>query len=269
MSVSNGKLGEDFLRIPKLAADGENWMMYKERLQWSIDARGLLGHLDGMEQKPTDPQTLPNRGPSWTPSTPAEVTEVAEYKTASKEWQTGEAIAKQQIAGTIPDTLSGLFEQRSHVVSIELLRKLQDQKCASDESFTAMIMSSLPSSYDPHLSALTASAKVSSMKLTADTLMSTIVDEYDRRVSKSKKTRSSNDDAAYNANAGQCTRKIKGNCHNCGKYGHMQKDCRGPGGGGASGKGRSDWKGKDKKSETAASTKDKANDEEPHSHTRC
>jgi hypothetical protein len=49
----------------------------------------------------------------------------------------------------------------------------------TDESFAAMIMSSLPSSYDPHLSALTASAKVSSIILTADTLMSTIVDEYD------------------------------------------------------------------------------------------
>ncbi|KAG2078560.1 hypothetical protein BDR04DRAFT_996395, partial [Suillus decipiens] len=57
----------------------------------------------------------------------------------------------------------------------------------TDESFAAMIMSSLPSSYDPHLSALMASAKVSSVILTADTLMSTIVDEYDRRASKSKK----------------------------------------------------------------------------------
>ncbi|KAG1853793.1 hypothetical protein C8R48DRAFT_324692 [Suillus tomentosus] len=56
MSTSNGKLGEHFLRIPKLATDGENWMMYKERLQWSIDARGLLGHLDGTETKPIDPK---------------------------------------------------------------------------------------------------------------------------------------------------------------------------------------------------------------------
>jgi len=133
----------------------------------------------------------------------------------------------------------------------------------TDESFATMIMSSLSSSYDPHLSALTASAKVSSVILTADTLMSTIIDEYDRRSLKSKKAGSSNDDAAYNANASQRTQRIKGNCHNCGKYGHMQKDCRGPGGGGASGKGKPDWKGKDKKPETAASAKDKANDDEP------
>jgi hypothetical protein len=249
---------------------------------------------------------LPNRGTSWVPATPDKIKEVSTYKTELKEWRTGQAITKQQIAGTIPDSLfiqiknlntankifmhlSNLFEQRSCVVSVELLRKLQDLKCPekgnvhehfdkmhtakeqlsslghapTDESFATMIMSSLSSSYDPHLSALTASAKVSSVILTADTLMSTIIDEYDRRSLKSKKAGSSNDDAAYNANASQRTQRIKGNCHNCGKYGHMQKDCRGPGGGGASGKGKPDWKGKDKKPETAASAKDKANDDEP------
>ncbi|KAG2050454.1 hypothetical protein BDR06DRAFT_891696, partial [Suillus hirtellus] len=243
MLTSNGKLGEDFLRIPKLATDGKNWMMYKEHLQWSINARGLIGHLDGTKKKPVDPQTLPNRGASWAPATPDEVKEVSTYKTELKEWCTGQAITKQQITGMIPDSLfiqiknldmakdifmhlSSLFEQCSHVVSVKLLCKLQDLKCPkkgnvrehfdkmctakeqlsslghapTDESFAAMIMSSLLVSYDPHLSALTASAKVSSVKLTSDVLMSTIVDKYDHRASKLKKTGSSNDDAAYNAN---------------------------------------------------------------------
>ncbi|KAG0692876.1 hypothetical protein DFH29DRAFT_817017, partial [Suillus ampliporus] len=92
----------------------------------------------------------------------------------------------------------------------------------TDESFAAIIMSSLPASYDPHLSALTASAKVLSVQLTVDVLISTVIDEYDHRTSKMKKNGSSNDDAAYNANAGKQTRQIKSNCHNCGKYGHMQ-----------------------------------------------
>ena len=30
MSTSTTKLREDFLRIPKLTADGENWMTYKD-----------------------------------------------------------------------------------------------------------------------------------------------------------------------------------------------------------------------------------------------
>ncbi|KAG1829035.1 hypothetical protein DFJ58DRAFT_692232, partial [Suillus subalutaceus] len=137
MSSSNSKLGEDFLRVPKLTADGENWTTYKDRMQWSVDARGFLSHLDGTEKKPVDPSTLSGRGASWSPSTMDEVRELAAYKTAMKEWRMGEAITKQQIASTIPDSLfiqvknldtaqeiftylSNLFEKRSRVVSVEL-----------------------------------------------------------------------------------------------------------------------------------------------------
>ncbi|KAG2056682.1 hypothetical protein BDR06DRAFT_879898, partial [Suillus hirtellus] len=193
--------------------------------------------------KPIDPKTLPNRGVSWVPATPDEVKEVSTYKTEFKEWCTSQAITKQQIMGMIPDSLfiqiknldttkdifthlSSLFEQCLHVVSVELLHKLQDLKCPekgnihkhfdkmhtakeqlsslghvpTDKSFVAMIMSLLLASYNPHLSALTVSAKVPSVKLTMDVLMSTIIDEYDCRASKSKKASSSSDDAAYNAN---------------------------------------------------------------------
>ncbi|KIK32660.1 hypothetical protein CY34DRAFT_100974 [Suillus luteus UH-Slu-Lm8-n1] len=133
---SSIKLGDDFLRVPKLVADGENWMTYKDRLSWSVDARGFLGHLEGTERKPVDPSTLSGRGASWSPTTPDEVKELTEYKAAMKEWRMGEAIMKQQIAGTIPDSLfiqvknlamageifaylSNLFEKCSRVVSIE------------------------------------------------------------------------------------------------------------------------------------------------------
>ncbi|KAG2344600.1 hypothetical protein BDR05DRAFT_881823 [Suillus weaverae] len=60
MSISNTELGDDFLHVPKLIADGENWMIYKDRLSWSVNARGLLGHLEGTEKKPIDPSTLPS-----------------------------------------------------------------------------------------------------------------------------------------------------------------------------------------------------------------
>ncbi|KAF8834088.1 hypothetical protein BDN67DRAFT_915657 [Paxillus ammoniavirescens] len=137
MSVST-KLGDDFLRIPKLMTDGENWVMYKERLQWSIDARGLVGHLDGTETMPVNPTTLAGRGESWTPGTPNELLEVEGYRKALKEWRIGKAVVKQQIAGTIPDTLflqvkslatansifmylAKLFEQWSHIVSVKIL----------------------------------------------------------------------------------------------------------------------------------------------------
>ncbi|KAG0692875.1 hypothetical protein DFH29DRAFT_817016 [Suillus ampliporus] len=105
MSSSNTKPGEDFLCVPKLVVDGENWMTYKDRLSWSVDAHGFLGHLEGTEKKPVDPSMLTGRGASWVPTTSDEVRELTAYKVASKEWRMGKAITKQQIAGTIPNSL--------------------------------------------------------------------------------------------------------------------------------------------------------------------
>ncbi|KAI6002394.1 hypothetical protein F5J12DRAFT_894161 [Pisolithus orientalis] len=50
------KLGDDFLKVPKLLADGENWVTYKDRLMWSLDAHGLLRYIDGTETMPVNPQ---------------------------------------------------------------------------------------------------------------------------------------------------------------------------------------------------------------------
>jgi len=53
------KLGNDFLRVPRLPADGKGFVIWKERLELSIRARGLHGHLDGSVIKPNDPPTRP------------------------------------------------------------------------------------------------------------------------------------------------------------------------------------------------------------------
>ena len=49
------KLGDEFLHVPKLDVAGINWVVYKDRFLWSIDARGLLDHLKGTEVEPTEP----------------------------------------------------------------------------------------------------------------------------------------------------------------------------------------------------------------------
>jgi hypothetical protein len=50
MSFSTTKLGDEFLYIPRLNVAGINWVVYKNRFLWSIDARGLLDHLEGSEE---------------------------------------------------------------------------------------------------------------------------------------------------------------------------------------------------------------------------
>ncbi|KAG6914717.1 hypothetical protein DXG01_015766, partial [Tephrocybe rancida] len=100
--MSSTKLGDDFLRIPKLDVSGTNWVIYKDRLMWSIDARGLLEHIDGTAEAPPDP--ISNRGPNIVLNE-AETALDVQWKKDLKAWKQGKAIVKQQIAGTIPDSL--------------------------------------------------------------------------------------------------------------------------------------------------------------------
>ena len=57
MSSSFMKLGDDLIKVPKLEVGGANWVIYKDRFLWSIDARGLLEHVDGSANEPSCPVT--------------------------------------------------------------------------------------------------------------------------------------------------------------------------------------------------------------------
>ena len=113
------KLGDDLMKVPLLNVAGTNWVVYKDRFIWAIDARGLLEHVDGSEREPTRP-TLKGkkaRGSSKKGETAEEGFEVVEELTTEDEkklevwkkelraWKLGEAVVKQQIAATIPDSL--------------------------------------------------------------------------------------------------------------------------------------------------------------------
>ncbi|KJA26561.1 hypothetical protein HYPSUDRAFT_123358, partial [Hypholoma sublateritium FD-334 SS-4] len=133
------KLGDDFLRIPKLDVAGANWVVYKDRFQWAIDARGLLEHIDGSEMEPASPiKVTALDAEGKVASKPADDEKLeTEWKKEVKTWRQGEAIVKQQIAGTIPDSLfmkirgkgsareiwealAGDFEKKSRMVSVDL-----------------------------------------------------------------------------------------------------------------------------------------------------
>ncbi|KAF8799808.1 hypothetical protein BYT27DRAFT_7027195, partial [Phlegmacium glaucopus] len=99
MSTST-KLGDEFLRIPRLDASGSNWVIYKDRFLWSIDARGLLDHLEELDGEPICPVTDLEGT-----LTDEQKLSVKEWKKEVKEWKQSEAIVKQQIASSIPDSL--------------------------------------------------------------------------------------------------------------------------------------------------------------------
>jgi hypothetical protein len=131
---------------------------------------------------------------------------------------------------------------------VDLRRRLQDERCEdngnirthfdtmhtmcedlaalgddlNDEDFGAMLLGSLPQSYDSYLSAVTAALSVLGTKLTPDALMLSIIDEFDRRTK----------DVAFHAESesrkpwkgGQGLKKSV-ECFNCHKKGHVKADC--------------------------------------------
>jgi hypothetical protein len=103
MSIST-KLGDEFLRIPKLEVSGTNWVIYKERFMWALDARGIVDHVDGTGSEPVDPVLKKAREDEKGLSEEQKKLDT-EWKKESKEWKNGEAVAKQQIASTIPNSL--------------------------------------------------------------------------------------------------------------------------------------------------------------------
>ncbi|KAJ7939643.1 hypothetical protein B0H13DRAFT_1586908, partial [Mycena leptocephala] len=79
--------------IPKLKVIGLNWVINKDRFLWAVDARGLAEHLEEHAAKAALALTA------------AQSALDTDWKKEMKLWQQGEAIVKQQIAGTIPDSL--------------------------------------------------------------------------------------------------------------------------------------------------------------------
>ena len=202
-----------------------------------------------------------------------------EWKKDTKDWKQAEAITKQQIASSIPDSLfmkvrdkgstynvwmelGKHFEKRSRMVSIDLRRRLQELRCAdkaniieyfatlramcedlasmgeslTENDFYAIIMGSLPTSYDSYISALNATSSVVGKHLSSDDLMLSLTEEYEQRALRSKGKQKDKNVAFYSSNAekghkGGSNPKRKGECHNCGKKGHWTQDCWEEGGG--------------------------------------
>jgi len=217
------------MKIPRLDVAGTNWVIYKDRFLWAIDARGHLDHIDGSMNEPVDPTS--EREDKERALTAAEIAAQLEWKKELKIWKQGEAIVKQQIAMTIPDSLfmkiqgkgnaleiwsslANEFEKKSRSVAVDLQKRLQDEYCSEkadvrahfdklrtmreelaamgapppDDDFYSIIMSSMPPSYSPYISAVNGTASVLGTTLSPDDLMQTLTEEADRCTTNAKKS---------------------------------------------------------------------------------
>ena len=124
----------DFLCILRLPADGKGFVVWKERLELSIQACRLYGHLDGATTRPDDPPSSPEGSPVLMAE---QVSTVKKYTKDISQYLQEQAIVFQQIASTIPgslclkikgkptvqeawDTLKADFERQLCTITVEL-----------------------------------------------------------------------------------------------------------------------------------------------------
>jgi len=239
--MSMVKLSDDLMKVPKLDVGGKNWTIYRDRFSWSINARSLLHHIDGSSTEPLNPvvctMIVQKKGGGTADLTKPDENEMVEaalskdeeklekdWKMDLKVWQQGEAIVKQQIAATIPDslfvkikskstaleiwqTLMAQFQDKSRMVSMDLRHRLGQLRCAekgdvrahfekmsqmvedlaslghpvNEDDLYAIILASLPPSFEGYISAMSATSSVLGTTLSSNDLFKSITDEYDRR----------------------------------------------------------------------------------------
>ena len=97
-----------------------------------------------------------------------------------------------------------------------------------NDEFYAIILGSLPYSFEPFISALNATSSVLGTVLSPDELMNAFTDEYEydrRNIGKSSKKEEENSAFSIEGN-GRKGNGQKGKCYNCDKPGHRKDDCR-------------------------------------------
>jgi hypothetical protein len=194
--------------IPKLAADGSNWPIYRDRMVFTLKAFTLDKHL--INAKVSSP------GSKAQPSDEAEAAII---------WKREDAVVKQCIAASIPDeafkrikedmsakdvwdNLDTQFEDKSRIIREKLEKSLKDQQCEekedvrtyfalmtslreqlvaaggsiTDDKYARILLSSLPGEYDTVVQSIKIAACVCKKKILPDVVTVLITREYEENI---------------------------------------------------------------------------------------
>src|ERR1700753_3927659 len=153
MSTSNTlastvKLSEYFSKLPTCKSDGTNWVFYRSRFIFAMDAAGLDLHFEEQAGGTAKPPVAPTVTDPANP-TSDETAAIEAYQQRHRIWKSEQAVIKQGIASTIPgslflkvkgektakemwDKVKAEFEKKSQMVTVDLRKKLQDEQCTEE-----------------------------------------------------------------------------------------------------------------------------------------
>ncbi|KAF8156113.1 hypothetical protein B0H34DRAFT_659808, partial [Crassisporium funariophilum] len=105
---------EEFFKVPKLLADGSNWVTYRDRLRWALTARGHLKHIDTVIPEPVDTNagtSLPDPVANAN-AYAARIAMDTTYETRLQNYKTAEAVVMRSITSSVPDSVFNRIEAR-------------------------------------------------------------------------------------------------------------------------------------------------------------
>jgi hypothetical protein len=225
--------------VPTLLADASNWVVYRKLLFLELESRSLQLHLTHAEA-PKEYSDLDGRA-RWA----REEGMVKLIIASTVPDSTLYSIREWTCAKDVWETVTKIYQERSRPIVADLNRRLRNKRCREgenvhthfrqlsdlreqlaelgkpigDEEYTYLLIISLPSSYDPILTAIDVSAYLNESTVTPDNVINVVGGAYDRERSFK--------DEKDTANAKK--KDIK--CLNCKKRGHVKADCWAKGGG--------------------------------------
>ena len=245
------------VRLPKLASDGGNWVIYRDRVIWAMQASTInnhittdtplaaylaLGDCDNLTPKlrwvkeenhikQVLCSTLPN-------TTFNQIKSTASIKDT---WATLKRVYEEHSKALIADVMQRFYNKHCEEIKsihthFEALADLQEQlaamkKAIGNGNYTDTLLASLPASYNSVVSSISTSACLGSITLTAKIFEQLIIDKYEHREVKNKHTTTK--DEALSADSSKKKGKNKHNveCFNCCKKGHYKSKCHASDGG--------------------------------------
>ena len=308
--------------LPKLRSDGVNWLLFQDSVELEAASHSLKNHIDGTGTEPVHPH--PGKAKlDATEQAAVDEFEKKLEKWVSGEATIRKGLSealppalyltvrKETTAKKVWDAVAKHHHQKSQLIIVELCRKLQNERCDEkgdvrahlaklrqmrddlasmgevfpDDGFRAIILGSLPTSYDTFLTAVSNQLSptpypmrlgamtiqgvnipaheivVTPPKITPDDLMEVVGQEADRRTIKSGNSKKDENDAAFTANTWSKGGKKGGGksdieCYNCHKKGHVKADCWAKGGGKEGQGPKSKGKSQAKKEQASAANAD-------------